>query len=115
MTAPARLVAPAAILFAAILAGCAVAEPETMIASGTVRGQDGVPLAECAVTASSLQGAAVPEVAQVTDDEGGFSWQLPAGIFLLSATCDGAEGEVTVDTSEHWNYKDLEIIVTARR
>ena len=68
---------------------------------GKVTDEAGRPVTAALVTPTSLDtpSKAIPEVAVFTDDEGAYSWVLPAGRYRITVTADGyheASGETDV-------------------
>lgn len=66
---------------------------------GTVSDQEGKTVTGALVTPISLDtpSKAIPEVAVFTNDEGRYSWVLPAGRYRITVTADGYE-EASVET-----------------
>ena len=68
---------------------------------GKVTDEDGTPVTGALVTPTSLDAPSkpIPEVAVFTNDEGLYSWVLPAGRYRITVTADGyneASGETEV-------------------
>ncbi|HEY5840792.1 MAG TPA: carboxypeptidase-like regulatory domain-containing protein [Mycobacterium sp.] len=66
---------------------------------GNVSDQEGKPVTGALVTPTSLDtpSKAIPEVAVFTNDEGRYSWVLPAGRYRITVTADGYQ-EASVET-----------------
>jgi hypothetical protein len=79
-------------------AGGSVTTPAQGV-DGQVSNQDGGPVPGALVTPVSLDtpSKAIPEVAVFTNDQGRFSWVLPAGRYRITVTADGYQ-EASAET-----------------
>ncbi len=89
MVTPLALLGLAACGHAGDVPAAASATTQAHGADGT--DEDGRPVTAALVTPTSLDtpSKAIPEVAVITDDEGAYSWVLPAGRYRIAVTADG--------------------------
>ncbi|APU12319.1 MULTISPECIES: hypothetical protein [Actinoalloteichus] len=56
---------------------------------GRVETTTGAAVPGCLIVPTAVDGATeIPEMAVISDDEGAFTWTLPAGAYTFSTTCD---------------------------
>lgn len=80
-----------------MLVGCAApSASETQDVRGTIGSPDASDVGVCHLTVTTVTGDPVGETAQIVEEGDFFSWPLPAGDYVLVATCDSGKGELEI-------------------
>jgi uncharacterized membrane protein len=82
---------------------------------GRVVSADGKPIVGAVVDAKSLDGAAVPEMLVVTDDDGRYLWALRPGEYEISVSAQGYETAAQRVTVRERTTTTLDFTLTRAR